>query len=212
MPRVVDHDERREQIARTFQRHVAQHGLAATTFARVAAEAGISVGLIQHYFASRDDLLVFVFVDFLRTRDQRIAQHIADGEAAQRPIREILGVALHELLPLDAQRTQELRITQHLHARALHDPGVATVARRADRDLEVRAATAVRNGKLCGEVADDVDPDVAAARILAAIYGLSSRLLLTGGRRRSRAPVAAILDPVLATVFTGRCQHYELPA
>ena len=212
MPRVVDHEERRKQIARTFQRHVAEHGLAATTFVRVAAEAGISVGLIQHYFASRDDLLVFVFTDFLRNRDERIAQHIAEGEAAQRPIREILGAALNELLPLDAQRTQELRITQHLHARALHDTAVAAVARRADKDLAVRAATAVRNGMHCGEVDEDVDADIAGARILAAIYGLSARLLLAGKGSRSRAPVAEILDPVLATVFTGRCQHYDRPA
>jgi hypothetical protein len=111
-----------------------------------------------------------------------------------------------------AQRTQELRITQHLHARALHDPDVATVARRADRELLARTATAVRNGKLCGEVADEVDPDVAAARILAAIYGQSSRMLLTGQRSRARTPVVAILDPVLATVFTGRCQHYQTRA
>lgn len=209
VPRVVDHELRRRQIAATFQRHVAAHGLEATTFARVAAEAGISVGLIQHYFVGRDELLVYVFSDLLRIRDERIASHITEGEARERPIREILGAALNELLPLDAQRTRELRVAQALQARSLCDPAVAAVVRRADRDLETRAATAVGNGKQCGEVAAEVDPDIAGARIVAAISGLSTRLLLMGRRRATQVPVAAILDPVVATVFTGRCRHYE---
>ncbi|MFI7071230.1 transcriptional regulator, TetR family [Micromonospora sediminicola] len=211
MPRVVDHEERRTLIARTFQRHVLVHGLAATTFARVAASAGISVGLIQHYFTNRDELLRFVYLDALRRRDDRIVAHIAEGEAAERPIRDMLAAAVRELLPLDGTRTAEFHITQNLLTQALHDPEIAEVAVRADRDLHLRASVAVRNGKKCGEVEPDVDADTAAARILATAHGLAIRLALTRPptATASTGHVDAVLGPILAAVFTGRCHHHD---
>jgi AcrR family transcriptional regulator len=217
MPRVADHEERRTLIARTFQHHVVQHGLAATTFARVAAAAGISVGLIQHYFENRDALLRFVYVDALRRRDDRIAVHIAEGEAAQRPIRDILATAVRELLPLDDVRTEELHVTLNLLTQALHDPSIADVAAGADRDLQLRASIAVSNGKLCGEVAPEVDADAGAARILATSYGLATQLALAASLDEDSPTwrddrVDAVLDPVLDSIFTGRCRHYDSPA
>lgn len=211
MPRVADHPARRAQIARAFRQHLVHHGLQATTFARVAALAGVSVGLIQHYFGTREALLEFVFNDALRDRDDRIALHIAEGDAADRPIRDILTTALRELLPLDAVRTEELHLRQTLVTLALHDPSAARIARRADDALQVRATIAVRNGQTCGEVAGTVDPEPAAARILATAHGLGTRLaLLNRADARGSASeehLAAVLDPVLSGVFTGRCRH-----
>jgi AcrR family transcriptional regulator len=214
MPRVADHDQRRGLIASSFQQHLVQHGLAATTFARVAAEAGVSVGLIQHYFGSRDELLGFVYADALRRRDDRIALHIAEGEAAERPIRDMLAAAVRELLPLDETRVREHHVTQNLLTQALHDPAVAEVAARADRELHRRAAIAVGNGKLCGEVEAGVDPDIAADRILATTRGLAALVVPTpvgdhGGPVGRERRVSAVLDPVIAAVFTGRCRHHD---
>jgi len=213
MPRVADHDARRALIARTFQRHVVQHGLPATTFARVAAAAGISVGLIQHYFASRDELLRFVYLDALRRRDDRIAMRIAEGEAAERPIRDIVATAVRELLPLDEVRIDEHHVSQNLLTQALHDPALAEVAAGADRALHLRASTAVRNGKECGEVEPGIDAEAAAAGILATTYGLAIRLALAApvGPSIRQDHADAVLEPVLAITFTGRCRHYDRP-
>lgn len=208
MPRVADHDQRRDLLARAFCGQVARHGLPATTFARVAEDAGVSVGLIQHYFASKDELLRFAYADCLRRRDARIAQHIADGAAAEQPIRSVLAAALDELFPLDEQRSVEHRVIQSLHTQALHDPSVAEIAQRTELDLHGRASTAVSNGKECGEVAPDVDSDVAAARILAVAHGLALRLTLTAVPTLPD-DAAAVVGPVLDTVFTGRCHHYD---
>ena len=214
MPRVADHDERRTLIARTFQRHVVEHGLQATTFARVAAAAGISVGLIQHYFTSRDELLGYVYLDALRRCADRVAAHIAEGEAAKRPIRDMLKTALRELLPLDVTRAEEFHVTQNLLTQALHDPAVAEIAARAYSDLHQRVAIAVSNGKECGEVEPDVDADSAAARIVATVSGLASRIALAGSSAPTRRQhhVDAVLNPVLALTFTGECRHHGRPA
>ncbi|HEY1133895.1 MAG TPA: hypothetical protein VGE77_04905 [Nocardioides sp.] len=62
-------------------------------------------------------------------------------------------------------------------------------------------------GTECGEVADGTDTDVAATWILSVAHGLADVVALTGDP--TRATIDAVLDPVVATVFTGRCRRYE---
>ncbi len=202
----MDHDQRRRVIAAAFRRHVAEHGLPATTFARVATAADVSIGQVQHYFSDRADLLRFAYAEGLAQTDARLSDVIARGEREQRPIREILDSALRHLLPLDEHRAEEATVALCLQVSALHDPALAEVASTTDRDRHARIATAVANGKHCGEVATEVDPALAASRILATVNGLAGRMTYD---RSSRSEVDAVLPPVLATVFTGRCRHWD---
>ena len=208
VPKIVDHEERRAAIARAFQQHAAEHGFAATSYAKVAAAAGISVGQIQHYFGDRHELLEFAYDDLVRRRDARVDACVSRGEAAHHSIRRILDDALRELLPLDDDRSREHRVGQQLRLEAAHDPALAALAQRAHRALHVRVRTAVGNGTSCGEVAAGVDAGVAATRILSVAYGLADVLALSPRPRRSRQ-VHEVLEPVVATVFTGRCRHHE---
>src|ERR1700722_8642251 len=59
MPKQVDHRERRETIARALWRVVEQRGIAHASVREVAQEAGISHGAVQHYFATREEMLIF---------------------------------------------------------------------------------------------------------------------------------------------------------
>ena len=76
-PRVVKHpDDRREDILAAARTLFAQHGVAKTTRADIATEAGIARGLIYHYFPDKDALVDAVldgyiadFVESLRAWD-----------------------------------------------------------------------------------------------------------------------------------------------
>src|SRR3954464_5357169 len=57
MPRRVDHGQRRRQILDAVVRITVKGGLASATFREVAAEAGVSVRLVQYYFGAKDELL-----------------------------------------------------------------------------------------------------------------------------------------------------------
>ncbi|GAB3811925.1 TetR family transcriptional regulator C-terminal domain-containing protein [Kribbella italica] len=206
MPRVADHAERRLAIAAAFQKLVADEGLRRTSFARVAAEAGVSVGLIQHYFANRDELLLFAYQEGLRSIFDRVEARIQAGEAAGRPISSMVLDGLAELLPLDEQRTVEYRVQQSLRSEALNDDGLAQVVQQAAAALHERVATAVENGKECGEVEAAVDAGRSAMMILATADGLAAAVALA---RPASTPADAVLRPVLDLVFTGRCRHFD---
>jgi len=205
MPKIVDHGARRDLIARAFAAHVAELGFSATTYARTAAATGYSVGTIQHYFGSRDELAQAAFDRLLADRDARISDVVAAGEAEEQPIRAILRRAVTELLPMDEARRREHRVTLWLRVEGQHDPTLARIASGSDADLHRRVAQAVVNGTRCGEVEPRVDPAVAASMVLATVHGLALELASGGG------PAAEeVLDPVLATVFTGRCRHHDV--
>lgn len=53
-------DRRQDLIAATV-RSIAEHGFADATVERICAAAGVSRGLISHYFAGKDDLLLATF-------------------------------------------------------------------------------------------------------------------------------------------------------
>lgn len=65
-----DPDVRRQQIVEAALRCLAKGGFGAFTVSEICAEAGISHGLINHYFASKEELLVTAY----RRVTDRLAQ------------------------------------------------------------------------------------------------------------------------------------------
>ncbi|MGW4494685.1 TetR/AcrR family transcriptional regulator [Streptomyces sp. NPDC004376] len=58
MPKRVDHEERRTQIAEALVRVAGRRGLHAVGMRDVAAEAGVSLRLVQYYFQTKEKLLL----------------------------------------------------------------------------------------------------------------------------------------------------------
>lgn len=199
VPRVADHNQRRTQIARAFQRLLAAEGFAAVSFSRLAAEAGVSVGLIQHYFSGKDVLLRFAYEDAVSRLGERVRARVRDGESAGLPIAEVLLDSLVELLPLDRERAVEYHVRQGLQAQAPHHAGLADVARRAGGDILDYVTAVVEKGVERGEVERGVDAALAARLILATTQGLADQVALSGA---GSFPARDVLGRAVAAVFT----------
>ena len=57
----VDHDERRRRIAQVTVAVISQEGLEAATIRRIAAELGGPTKIITHYFADKQEMLVWAY-------------------------------------------------------------------------------------------------------------------------------------------------------
>src|SRR5215469_3241598 len=95
----------------------ATRGLDQVSVREVAAAAGVSIGTVQHYFATKDEMLVFAF----RQVVERTRARVAGIDAGAGP-RQALGAALRELLPLDQPRLAECRVYLAFAARAATSP------------------------------------------------------------------------------------------
>src|SRR5690606_41716840 len=79
MPKVVDHDARRQELAEATWRLIRREGLEAVSVRKVAREAGVSPGSLRHYFTSQSELLAYA----LRMVGERIEQRIRSLEPGQ---------------------------------------------------------------------------------------------------------------------------------
>ncbi|OYO14726.1 transcriptional regulator [Enemella evansiae] len=90
MPRQVDHDARRTEIVQGVWLVIARDGLAAVSMRTVAAAAGVSVGRIQHYFASKEELLRVSARAMIEAGTDRYREDTEQASPAGR-LREALG-------------------------------------------------------------------------------------------------------------------------
>jgi AcrR family transcriptional regulator len=100
MPKIVDHEQRREEIALVACRVVARHGFEQATIVRIAREAGYTTGMVAHYFDTKQDIVIAALRLILRRIEERLTPREADGPA------ELLTV-LTESLPVDETRYNE---------------------------------------------------------------------------------------------------------
>jgi TetR/AcrR family transcriptional regulator, transcriptional repressor of bet genes len=101
MPKIVDHERRRDEIALIACRVVAQHGFEQATIVRIARAAGCTTGMIAHYFDTKQDIIVAALRLILRRIEERLT-HV-DGAAD-------LLTLLSEALPIDETRYMECAV------------------------------------------------------------------------------------------------------
>lgn len=200
MARHADHQQRRAQFADAAISVAATSGLDGVTVARVAGEAGVSVGLVQHYFPTKRELMVQAYTRVLDRALGRVAALVERQERTAAPIRAMMIDGLSELLPLDRQRRVEVSLRAQFHGRAIVDPQLAEAASRTQQAVRHQVAQAVRNGRLCGETAADADPDRAAWSLWCLTDGLADAMLAEPG-----LPARAVLDEAVVRVFPNPC-------
>jgi TetR/AcrR family transcriptional regulator, transcriptional repressor of bet genes len=100
VPKVVDHDQRREEIARVACQVVADHGFEQATVARIARAAGYTTGMLAHYYDSKQEIILGALRQMLLRIEQRLTRERESGEA------NLLDV-LSETLAIDEQRFTE---------------------------------------------------------------------------------------------------------
>jgi AcrR family transcriptional regulator len=77
VPKIVDHELRRKQIALAACKAIAKRGLEAVTLADIAKEAGCTTGMLAHYYANKWELVLGA-LRFMHVRlDQRLSAKLS---------------------------------------------------------------------------------------------------------------------------------------
>jgi len=106
---------RREQICRAAVAVIAREGYSGTTMRMVAEEAGVSTGMLNHYFANRQDLLIKALVFVSERSLVRYARAIEGIE----PGRGRLEALLDSVLALDEESVETWRVWINVHGEAV---------------------------------------------------------------------------------------------
>ena len=165
MPRIVDSEQRRGQILAGLWAVVHEHGVEGVTLGRVAVAAGVSIGRIQHYFASRDELVLAGCRGILELAERVHEERTAGLD----PETSLLALLCQPIPGGDEAFRLGAAVWSAYLARAAVDERIGRIVREAERGTRARIASLLAAlGAAPGE----------ADRLAAFGAGLAQRALL----------------------------------
>jgi AcrR family transcriptional regulator len=188
MAKHTDHDARREEIARAALRLCVRESLASVTIGRVAAEAAISKGLVQHYFPTKEALLQLAATMQRRDIESAVAAAVQPDDPPRTALRQVL-------LALVNLGTEQVLAGHAFLASAAADPRL----HRLYREGSSAAIAAV--ARLVTEACGSAVAAEAEARILLGVAGALADARMLGEIGHSAA--IAVLDLQLSRLIAG---------
>jgi AcrR family transcriptional regulator len=172
VPKVVDVEARRRELSDALWRIVLRDGMHAVTVRSVAAEAGVSAGMVQHYFRTQDELIEFAMRDALEHMLERVGRI-----DLTRPDPEAALAAMEQVVPLDSQRRAEAEVWLAMLSRRHSGPALERQNELVDSTLASTIRAYLQMMVDAGAMSAERDVDVETARLHALIDGLSLHAL-----------------------------------
>jgi AcrR family transcriptional regulator len=173
MPKIVDWDERRDEILSATWRVIARNGIAGATIRAIAREAKCSAGILAHYFDDKEDILGSALLLSHRRVGARMTA-AATGLAGLAALR----VVMLEALPLDERRDTEAQIEISFWGRALGNSRLRELQHSEFERLCRRLHGHLQEAVSLGELADGYDLALATHQLVVLIDGLSAERVL----------------------------------
>jgi AcrR family transcriptional regulator len=194
MPKIVDHDERREEILQAAIRVIDSVGLDNTTTRAIALESGYSNGVLSHYFQDKDDILQSILVKTHRQFMDRVEHSMRGKDEFGR-----LWAMLMQNLPLDGERRVETLMEITFWPRAVSNPTSRAFQRDAADELLTWLQSLITDVRAAAGLDSDLTDADIAELLIAVIDGLSvhaelfpKRLPAAYQKRLMRAQLEAI--------------------
>jgi AcrR family transcriptional regulator len=197
MPKIVDHDERRERIVEIVAEMLATVGAEKTTIREIARQSGYSRGFIEHYFHNKEELITKT-IRWINERSLARASAALEGKTGL----EALRIFSELSLPLTPEVRNEWKIRMQFW-------GMAAVSdeHRREQSKRIHIAEKIIVGYLeqaqeKGELHRDFDLLSLAQSLVHRLNGLSCNAILRPAYFTRQRQMRA-LDYVMAELVKG---------
>lgn len=166
MPRIIDHEQRRREIAAIVENILYEHGAEALTIRDVAERAGCSTTIVSHYFRTKLEMLVFTNQAARGRGEELLATAVKTQASILKtmnlllPTNNAMKMAWHTCVAFWGMTPQDARVTAEWYE------GISE-AHSLFEDL-------VRIGQQTGEVDPSLKTEQAAYMLQVIINGISS--------------------------------------
>lgn len=172
MPKIVDHDARRQEIVAAMWRVVLRDGFGAVSVRSVAAEAHMSKTMIGHYFAKQSDVLALAVEQTIDSVTDQIDATELDTVTPEAARKIVL-----TMIPTTRRRRQEASVWLALLAESGRDPELRPVLTHLNDSVLDGATRLLEGMRSAGLLSADRDLNLEARRLHALIDGLSLQSL-----------------------------------
>jgi TetR/AcrR family transcriptional repressor of bet genes len=197
MPKIVDHDEQRRQIAGAAIAVIDAGGLEGARLRDVAEAADVTTGAVTHYFDGKDAVLEAALAEIVR----RILEK--QGGPPPRSAETFCDMAAG-FLPIDAESRREWRVWLAFWGRAIVDDALRAQHRAYYAAIVDRLVADFRAPDARGRAMAPCAARMLADATIAAIDGIGTRATLEPDDwppRRQRETLRAMLLPLVAEIF-----------
>ncbi|MDX1736039.1 MAG: TetR/AcrR family transcriptional regulator [Halioglobus sp.] len=198
MPKIVDHDERRERIIEIVAEMLATVGSEKTTIREIARQSGYSRGFIEHYFHNKEELISKT-IRWINERSLARAEAALDGKTGLGALRTFSELTL----PLTAQLRDEWKIRMQFW-------GMAAVSDEHRREQSKRIHMSekiilnyLEQARSSGELDADLDLLPLAHSLLHRLYGLGCNAILRPSYFTRQKQLSA-LDHIMSEFIKAR--------
>jgi DNA-binding transcriptional regulator YbjK len=196
VPKIVDRESRRTEIAEAYLRVVARDGADRASTRAVAAELGVAAGALWHYFLDFDQLLARAFqLVFERTTSRILAA--ADGLRGLQALR----ATVVELIPTKEATQTEAFVVVGLWGRVPSKPELGGLQSRLEAEWRQLILTALAEAASDGELVEGAPLPELADLLLVVASGLQVEYVLrsdTAQPERQLALVGSVTAPWLS--------------
>jgi len=171
MPRIIDHEIRRVELADAACKAIARHGIDSVKLTDVGDIAGCTTGAITHYFADKAALLAAALDHASRNISRRMDERLEADET------DFIGY-LAENLPLNRQSRIESVVWYNFWVRAMSETGLAKRQRAIHRLWRKQLERAIVGLQQAGEIEIGTRMDEEVEALSAVINGIALRATL----------------------------------
>ncbi len=198
MPKIVDHDERREKIVEIVADMLATVGAEKTTIREIARQSGYSRGFIEHYFHNKEELITKT-IRWINERSLARADVALEGKTGLAALKIFCELSL----PMTAEVRNEWKIRMQFW-------GMAAVSDEHRREQSKRIHVSekiilkyLEQAQSAGELEADIDLLPLAHSLLHRLYGLGCNAILRPTYFTRQRQIQA-LDHIMAEFVKAR--------
>lgn len=195
MPKVVDHNERRQDFIEAAYETILERGLERTTVRAVAKKAGYTTGALVHYFGDKDELIQQALTQFgSEVRNQMLtAQRTSRG-------REALRELMLQALPTNRESAGRWRVWLALWYRSESSADMRNEERSRYSEWLGRLESVLRESVADGELPASISIADEARALVALIDGTGVQYLMSGARG-SKKRMTTLVDNCLERLY-----------
>lgn len=199
MPKLINHEERKQEIAQAVWAVLAREGVRGVSVRTVAAEAGISTGSLRHVFPSHEEMMQFSF-DYVGKRFIRALTSRTFNYELIYSLEEIFT----DLSPVSEDGKLFITVVAGMLADASTIPGIAKILQSHEKDFLYAYGFLLSQLRAQGFVRDDIDIDLEVEKLVALLWGINCLYLLTDGEASDEELMAPMLThfETLLEIFT----------
>jgi AcrR family transcriptional regulator len=175
MPKIVDHEQQRRELSSTVASTLAQLGLENTTLRAVAANHGCTKGMVQHYFADKEELLLGALSSVEEQCEARLTRTSVKHKGLAR-----LHARLAALLPTSPLVVDEWKVRFSFNARAALSQEMHDCLSHSHARHQRAGMSCLRQAQKAGDLRPGLNLRNSYRCLLALVSGLSLSVVVGG--------------------------------